>query len=69
MGLQNLEEVQFSLFMKFAWKLLTQSSLWANFFKVKYIKDKHVMLVCSRNGSVFWRSVVSMIPKVLNQST
>ena len=42
MGLRNFEDVQVLLFMKFAWKLLTQNSIWVNFFKEKYVKETYL---------------------------
>ncbi|KAG2696272.1 hypothetical protein I3760_07G050900 [Carya illinoinensis] len=68
LGLRKLEEVQESLFMKLAWNVLTGDSLWANFFKHKYVKNQHVTLVDQRKGTLFWKQIVGMFPKVLVNS-
>ncbi|KAG2689159.1 hypothetical protein I3760_09G127200 [Carya illinoinensis] len=68
LGLRKLKEVQDSLFMKLAWNLLTGDSLWANFFKQKYVKNQHVTLVDQRKGTLFWKHIVGMVPKVLGNS-
>ncbi|XP_042964656.1 uncharacterized protein LOC122298876 [Carya illinoinensis] len=68
LGLRKLEEVQESLFMKLAWNVLTGDSLWANFFKHKYVKNQHVTLVDQRKGTLFWKQIVGMFPKVLGNS-
>lgn len=68
MGFRNLQDVQKSLFMKFAWKLLTEDSLWSQFFKAKYIKDRHISLLPQGNGTRFWKKVHSCLPEVLNRS-
>ncbi|CAI9786686.1 unnamed protein product [Fraxinus pennsylvanica] len=67
-GLRSLQEVRLSLHMKFAWKILTETSLWSTFFRVKYIKDKHVSQVDATKGSRFWKMVMSCMPDVLNRS-
>ncbi|XP_042962665.1 uncharacterized protein LOC122296936 [Carya illinoinensis] len=51
-----------------AWNLLTGDSLWANFFKTKYLKDKHVTLVDHQKGTLFWKHVVGMVLKILAHS-
>ncbi|XP_035546099.1 uncharacterized protein LOC118348474 [Juglans regia] len=51
-----------------AWNLLTQDSLWANFFKYKYCKGSHVTLVDNRKGSLLWKSIINMVPKVLSHA-
>ncbi|XP_042969076.1 uncharacterized protein LOC122301760 [Carya illinoinensis] len=68
LGLRKLKEVQDSLFMKLAWNLLTGDSLWANFFKQKYVKNQHVTLVDQQKGTLFWKHIVGMVPKVLGNS-
>ncbi|XP_042950164.1 uncharacterized protein LOC122282278 [Carya illinoinensis] len=68
LGLRKLEEVQSSLFMKMAWNLLTQDSLWANSFKHKYCKGNHVTLVDNHKGSSLWKSIINMVPKVLSHA-
>lgn len=42
LGIRWLSEVQNSLLMKFAWKILQGGSLWARFFSAKYVGDKHI---------------------------
>lgn len=58
----------FSLIFKFAWKLLTEKSLWPNLFKVKYAKDQHLSLVNPLKGSWFWKMAMEAIPFVLSRS-
>ncbi|XP_042969088.1 uncharacterized protein LOC122301771 [Carya illinoinensis] len=42
---RDLEEVQKSLFLKFRWNLLTKNSLWAKFFRAKYVKHGILCLI------------------------
>ncbi|XP_042962389.1 uncharacterized protein LOC122296652 [Carya illinoinensis] len=42
LGVLDLKEVQDSLFMKFAWKLLKGGSIWADFFRKKYVGQEDV---------------------------
>ena len=37
LGLHNLEDMQKALHMRLAWNLIQGKSLWANFFKGKYV--------------------------------
>lgn len=68
-GIMKLGEVQRSLFHKFGWPLLTQNSLWSNFFRAKYVKNKQLSLCLGRIlGSSFWHKVVEGIPFILENS-
>ncbi|XP_042980090.1 uncharacterized protein LOC122310271 [Carya illinoinensis] len=67
-GIQNLDEIQKALHMKFAWRLLTTNSLWSRFFKAKYIKQNHVFVVNPNKGSSFWKMVIRSIPDVIEHS-
>ncbi|XP_042983381.1 uncharacterized protein LOC122312796 [Carya illinoinensis] len=50
-------------------KLLTEDSLWANFFRAKYVKNKQMCLwLGRRSGSNFWRKVVEGIPFIIGNS-
>lgn len=44
-GIRELEDIQTSLHMKYAWKVLTSQDIWASFFHAKYVGDKHVSLL------------------------
>ncbi|KAG6627879.1 hypothetical protein CIPAW_15G160400 [Carya illinoinensis] len=69
LGIQDLSDIQVSLLMKFAWKLLKGDSLWAYFFKAKYLGNKHLFsLISSLKGSRFWKSILRVLPLVLNNS-
>ncbi|XP_042942930.1 uncharacterized protein LOC122277118 [Carya illinoinensis] len=68
-GVRKLGEVQRSLFHKFRWQLLTEDSLWANFFRAKYVKNKQMCLWLGRtSGSNFWCKVVEGIPFIIGNS-
>lgn len=68
MGLWNFEDVQVLHFMKFAWKLLIQNSIWVNFFKAKYVKESHISLIEASKGSLSWKRIVAVLPKVLSNA-
>ncbi|KAF5468900.1 hypothetical protein F2P56_013011 [Juglans regia] len=66
-GMRNFDEVQRSLHMKFAWRLLTVDNLWTKFFRAKFVKHGHIFMAESRrNASRFWKSIMTMFPKVLD---
>lgn len=44
LGLHNFEQVQSSMQIKFAWRLMFMDNLWTNLFKAKYIKQSHLDL-------------------------
>ncbi|XP_042950232.1 uncharacterized protein LOC122282338 [Carya illinoinensis] len=67
-GLRDFDEVQQSLHMKFAWKIMTGSDLWSQFFRAKYVGDNHISLMDPKKGSRFWKIVVKCIPAVLENS-
>ncbi|KAG6658115.1 hypothetical protein CIPAW_04G137600 [Carya illinoinensis] len=64
----NLHDVQKSLFMKFAWKLLEGNSVWAKFFLKKYVGGKHPMALYNSTGSRFWKGILSVMPIVQHNS-
>lgn len=69
MGIRDLTEVQVSLFMKYAWKMLVGGSLWSDFFKAKYMGNLHIAaLINSNRGTRFWKGVLRVVPHVLNSS-
>lgn len=53
LGIRNLYEVQQSLHMKLAWSLISQSSLWANFFSKKYVAGVHITEIDATKGTNF----------------
>ncbi|KAF5443041.1 hypothetical protein F2P56_035636 [Juglans regia] len=63
-----LSHIVVSLFMKFAWKLLTQNSIWVNFFKAKYVKYRQISLIEASKGYLFWKQIVAVLPKVLSNA-
>ncbi|KAG2674106.1 hypothetical protein I3760_13G120400 [Carya illinoinensis] len=66
LGMRNFHEVQRSLHMKFAWRLLRIGSLWTKFFRVKYVKHSHIYLAEARsNSSRFWKSIMKVFPEVI----
>ncbi|XP_042964506.1 uncharacterized protein LOC122298703 [Carya illinoinensis] len=68
-GIRDLVEVQQSLFMKFGWKLVTGVSLWADFFREKYLRRDHVYNLMSKNkGSRFWKGIMEVMPRILLNS-
>ncbi|XP_040990910.1 uncharacterized protein LOC121238132 [Juglans microcarpa x Juglans regia] len=67
-SLNRLMNVEVSLFMKFAWKLLTQNSIWVNFFKAKYVKERHISLIEASKGSLLWKRIIAVLPKVLSNA-
>ncbi|KAG2701736.1 hypothetical protein I3760_06G058100 [Carya illinoinensis] len=67
-GVRLLHEVQTALHMRFARNLLRGNSLWANFFKAKYVGSKPWLLIDDAKGSRFWRMVARCTPLVLNSS-
>lgn len=68
LGISDLSEVQTSLLMKFAWKILQGNSLWAIFFSTKYVGDKHIYSVMNlRKGSRFWKGIMRLMPIVLEK--
>lgn len=67
LGLRDLKEVQRSLHMKFAYRLMTSKNLWTDFFRAKYLKNGHIMLNVGRSyDSRFWRSVISILLEVMD---
>lgn len=69
MGVRKLGEVQRSFFMKFGWKILTQRSLWARFFRAKYVKNGHIVLSLEcKPGLKFWRGIVEGLSDLLQNS-
>ncbi|XP_042939510.1 uncharacterized protein LOC122274547 [Carya illinoinensis] len=66
LGLRALQDCQKALHMRFAWNLIQGNSLWANFFKAKYVGTTPWCLVQAPKGSRFWRMVANCIPLLLN---
>lgn len=68
LGMRDLSAVQTSLFMRFAGKLLVGNSLWAKFFKEKYVGNNHLTLIInSFRGSRFWKGVIAVMPIVIKK--
>ncbi|XP_042974708.1 uncharacterized protein LOC122306346 [Carya illinoinensis] len=68
-GIRDLVEVQQSLFMKFGWKLVTGVSLWADFFREKYLHRDHVYNVMTKNkGSRFWKGIMEVMLRIFQNS-
>lgn len=59
-------EVQRSLHMKFEFHLLKSNSMWADFFRAKYLKDIHIMQYVQRPSDSIWRSILSTVPEVMD---
>lgn len=69
LSIQDLSEVQVSLLMKYAWKMVTGASIWTEFFKAKYVEKSHIAtLVSSTRGSRLWKRVMRVLPHVLSNS-
>lgn len=43
-GVRDLNDMQNALHIKFAWRLLSEDSLWSHFFMEKYVKQEHFSL-------------------------
>lgn len=68
-GIRDFVEIQNSLYVKFAWQLLTQNFLWARFFGAKYVKHViHFVNEVSSPCSIFWKKIASQL-HVLVQHT
>lgn len=66
LGLRDLHEVQKSLHMKFAYRLLTTEGLWADFFKSKYLRDGHPLSYIPKATNLrMWRSIMKRVPEVM----
>ncbi|KAF5452775.1 hypothetical protein F2P56_027742 [Juglans regia] len=68
LGIRDFEDIQRALHMKLAWRLMSGHSLWADFFKGKYVKDKHLSLLVPNKGTRVWKSIVKSIPDVIHNS-
>lgn len=68
MDIQNLVDVQKSLFMKFAWKLLFDNLCWANLFKAKYVGEKHPATLSNSTRSRFLKGIMFVMPIMLKIS-
>ena len=69
LGIRDLSEVQSSLFMKFAWKLLVGNSLWAEIFRKKYVGDAHPASVLGNQwGTRFWKDIMFVLPLLISNS-
>ncbi|KAG2663424.1 hypothetical protein I3760_16G029200 [Carya illinoinensis] len=67
LDIHDFEDMQKAL-MKFVWRLFTGKSLWADFFRVKYIQNNHLSLLTPKKGTWFWKSIVRCISDVLTNS-
>lgn len=69
LGIRAFHEVQESLLMKFAWKLIRGGSLWSDFFTSKYVGNNHIFSVMQgHRGSRFWRGLMALMPRVIHNS-
>ena len=68
LGLRNLDDMQKALHMRFAWNLIQGKSLWARFFKEKYVGSSPWSLLDTKKGTRFWKMIVKSIPNILNNS-
>ncbi|XP_035546552.1 uncharacterized protein LOC118348611 [Juglans regia] len=67
LGMKDLKEVQKSLHMKFAFRILSSNNLWSDFFRAKYIRHSHFSTYKVKpTDSRFWRSIVKMLPEVMD---
>lgn len=66
LGIHDLFEVQDSLHMKFAWKLIKGDMMWSNFFTTKYVGNSHIYSVMALwKGTRFWMGIMHLMPSVL----
>ncbi|KAG6624967.1 hypothetical protein CIPAW_16G063000 [Carya illinoinensis] len=66
LGVRDIKDVQKSLHMKLAFRLLTSNNLWADLFRAKYCRNDHVLAQKERpTNSRFWRSMMAIIPEVM----
>lgn len=49
LGIMSLRQMELALRVKMLWRALFSDSLWANFFRSKYIKHQHIMDVQFKN--------------------
>ncbi|XP_042956358.1 uncharacterized protein LOC122292186 [Carya illinoinensis] len=68
LGIRDFGDIQKALHMKLAWRLVTGHSLWADFFRGKYVRGNHLSLLEPNKGTRLWKSIVRSIPDVLNNS-
>lgn len=54
--------------MKLAWFLMSRKSLWAQFFREKYIKATHWSMVDLGRGTRTWKMIARCILKILQHS-
>ncbi|XP_035540358.1 uncharacterized protein LOC118344262 [Juglans regia] len=67
LGMKDLKEVQKSLHMKFAFRILSSNNLWSDFFRAKYIRHSHFSTYKVKpTDSRFWRSLVKVLPEVMD---
>jgi len=66
-GIRNIMDVYSSLQSKFAWKFLSEDTLWSRFFKAKYVKNQHFSLVDSSKGSRFWKMLINSVSLVIDK--
>ncbi|XP_042974814.1 uncharacterized protein LOC122306449 [Carya illinoinensis] len=68
LGLRHLADMQKALHMRFAWNLIQGNSLWAQFFKAKYVGSKPWLLIDANKGIRFWKMIANYILLVLEKS-
>lgn len=67
-GLRNIVDVYSSLQFKFAWRFISEDTLWSRFFKGKYVKHHHISLVDSSKCSRFCKMLIKPVPLVVDKS-
>ncbi|XP_042944697.1 uncharacterized protein LOC122278582 [Carya illinoinensis] len=65
LGLHHLDDMQKALHMRFVWNLIQGNSLWAQFFKAKYVGSKPWFLIDANKGTRFWKMIANCIRLVL----
>ncbi|KAF5455100.1 hypothetical protein F2P56_024711 [Juglans regia] len=68
LGLRHLDDMQKALHMRFAWNLIQGKSLWAQFFKDKYVGSKPWALIDANKCTRFWKMIAKNISLVLENS-
>ncbi|XP_042958229.1 uncharacterized protein LOC122293848 [Carya illinoinensis] len=67
LGIRDFKEVQKSLHMKFAFRLIATNNLWTDFFRAKYSRNAHVLAQNRRpTDSCFWKSIISVLQEVVD---
>lgn len=70
LGIWGLNEIQKSLHMKYAWRLMAIDNLWARFFQAEYVKHGHISLANKNQPcSWFWKSILKVFPLLWDNVT